>query len=1185
MSAATEKTGRIYLVSYEDLAARTGRESLAIDLIGADRRAVPAGVVEYVRSRRGWAGPLAVAIDGEPLAETDPAYHLPILGDSETVVVMRRPQDITTVVLVGISLAASLASSFLATRVRAPRPTTSADAPARRYGFGRFSNDAYVGDAVGVLMGTRRIGGKVVAKVPGENAQGDGTLKILICLSEGAIDAIGNQTADFNRVASTAITGIDLNDQDFANFPGCVASGRLGTMGQAVMPGFDDTEIFRDVGSGGFELRNTDGVERTGGSPSGEAVSFTTLGSVDSVIARVLFPQGLYALSESGQVDAWSAKYRYRWRPVAGAWSAWTVVEVSRAEQSEFFSSPRVTPTGAPLVIEVQLERVSVEPTSAVYVDRMRWDSVLEVTNSTNTYAGFAMLGLELTAGEQLSGVPRVGALCRGLKTLEIWDGVSSTSNPTFTTGYSDNPAWQAMAVIKNTAWGMGMLAQGFLIDYPSLISWAQHCDETVSRHAGGTRPRFRSHVNMADQRDGIDWLREICRAGRCRPVLVGNTWRFVVDRPQANPVETFGDADIERDKDGLQRFIFRRELGTGGVTRPNRFVAQFENEFQKFNADTLAFPEYGEYWLATETPQEESLRFDCVTDPDQVIDEIVFYTKKARFLTRAARFNPVRPIVACQPGDRVDAATQTMGWGLASGRVLAGSTTTAAKIDRGVVLAAATTYALRVTHADNTVETRNLTMPAGTYAAGTALSFSPAMAQAPAEFESYVLGQAGVEAKPFLVTAVRPTETGGLRWEIEGLEYDAQIYDPAVVDVTLPQYSSLNNGLTAPGPLAALIAHERLTTLGYQAELSWRQAAVDAENTASFRIYRRLVGASTWVLVPEPRVSRRGAVVEIFQNDVGYEFVVVAVSIGGSYLSPYDSRHPIASVVLGLAVDAPPVPSSFSVVQVAGNLYRAQWGNVGAPDNVEYQLLTGGVYTFPGAPPVERSGGHMCLPLGPNAGRYAASPVEFELAPGLAWDFWIRAVGPNGRLSSVNENTAHEGVASAGLPVGESVKHSKSFNLSSEGTLTNLTWDGTNLWLRQTSTSTAGVWLSPEIDTGSISLTRLTFRPGTASAETDPLVSTTTWAVPSVEGDQWGLTDDSGVVMGLIGNPQPDSVQDWKFEVRTWDGTLWSDWAVWQVGASVRRTLRKYQVRVTLSRTKEPYRPALRALDVKATH
>lgn len=1156
----------------DDVVSRSRRRTLAleggvpmIEVLAAARRELDLP-----------AGPACVLVDGVPVECPEAFGPVP---PGASVLLAPVPRDPGTALLVGLALVTAVAGAALAPRVRAGALSSSGDAEGRRFGFNRVSHDAVAGDVIPVVMGSRkRYGGKVIAKVPGEHADGSGesTLKLLLCLGHGPVQRIGNRTAAFNRVPAEQLDGIFLNDQPIANFPGVKASARFGQVGQSAIPGFDDTEILREVGVGGVALRNTSGSDRTGPNASGEAFLFSTATPVDAAVVRVRFPDGLYALTSTSQLDPRRVQYRARTRATAGpgAWSAWTVFTLERAEQSEFFSSPRLGGLGG-VASDIQVERVTAEPTGIGVVDAMIWDSVVEVQDTTNTYPGTVILALELVAQDQLTAVPSVSVEIDGLKGVRIWDGVSPITAPVFVTGFTRNPAWLALELLTNTTWGTGHVYGDARIDMPSLIAWAQYCDEQVATAAGGLRPRFRFDFVLEDDRAPIDWLRTICAAGRCLPVTSGGKWRFIVDREQAAPVEIFTDGSIALDAEGVARFEYVRELGTRGINRPNRLVGQLENAGADGEPELVEYPALGELWLADEPVAEQTVKLEGITDPEQAMAELIYRMGLLRFVTRSVTFETVRPVVSVQPGDRFDLAMSMPGWGLASGRLQAGATTTAVRLDRTVTLAPATSYVLDVQHHDGTREVRAVTAPAGTYAAGAAIAVA-ALSAAPAEFAEYALGRVDVQVKPFVCTGVDLAERDGLVWRIRGREYVEEVYSGEPGAITLPTYSSLASPSTPPGPVVDLRAREirRNTTPPIlTVELSWRQRPEDEENTASFRVYRRRTGTTTWILVPEPRIARRAAVIELTDLDVAYEFAVVAVSLGGAYLSPFDPRVPIAQLVIGLAAEPPPPPGNLTLTLTGGNTYRLAWDEV--EDAVGYQVLFGGDTTV-----LPNAGAEDCLVLARTTDPQLPG---LELPPGRACRFWVRSVGANGRLSFTAATMA---ITTPATPAGETIKHTLVANLAGTGTPTNLVWDAGQSRLELVSASAPGSWESAEIDTGSLSLTELTWRPGTANDAADPAVTSDPFTVPSIAADQWGIVDDDPAdVVGMLMPPYPDGEQAWRLQVRTHDGVVWSDYEDLLPLASIRRTFRRYRVKITLSRNRAPYRPALRSLAVVCTH
>lgn len=1178
-AAGGEAPGRVQVTLFADPIARTGRVGLAVDLLPGRRTARE--VAGSVWNGDGGGVPrLLVAVNGRALANGEDL----LLRDGDHVVTGPCVGEPSTIILAVIAIAAAAASALLIPKL--PPPKGSDAAAEQRYGFNRFSVEAFAGGVIPVVLGHRaRYGGNVVAVVPGEGADGSGdnALKMLLCLGHGEIAAFGSLTEDTNRAAGESVTGIYLNDQPIGQFPGCKVSCRMGTAGQKVMTGFDDVEVLREVGVGGVSLRNTDGADRTTSTASGEAYTFTTTLSIDAFVPRIRFARGLYRTTASAQLETQRVQWRHRWRTTdvgsgAGAWSDWAVQTVERAEQAEFFSSPRVGGAGTlnggtAARMDVQVERVTAESSDLLRVSDMTWDTITEVVDGDNTYAGYAMLALELKASEQLTGVPRISVDTLGAK-VRVWDRVSSPDSPTFDTEYSNNPAWLALEVLTNTVWGLGATYPDARVDLASLFAWGAACDESVSRPGGGTRARFTANTVLDDAADGIDVLRTICRAGRAVPVTAGSQWRFALDDVQAAPVERFTQGDIVVDEDGAAKVEYTREYAIGGTVRPNQILAQFENELADGKPDAVVWPEDGDDWLATEEANTVSVRLDAITDPDQAASEVRYQLKKTRFLTRGIAFETSREVVVVQPGDRFDLAVDLPQWGTASGRLMSGSTASSLVLDRDVTLAAATTYYARVLHLDGSVELATVSAPDGTYPLGTPIALLAPLSQAPVAGglgAEYALGLSEIEMKPFVCTRVRVADAERRTWEISGIEYAEDVYDDAADEVTIPDYSQLSDLVTPPGPVINLRAYEREINGNLEVMLAWGQTPADAALTGSFRVGRRIVGTATWMLVPTASVTNRSARIDVYDTDRGYEFAVVAVSLGGAFLSFDDPRVPHVGMVLGLATPPLPPPDSVTLTGTGGNTYTLSWDAV--DEAAEYQVLFGGTST--GLP---NDGAEDCLVLARTA---ATEITGLELPPGESCTFWVRSVGANGRLSWTAASVTE---ATPGTPAGETIRSTRTFALDSEGTLDNVVWNATPTRLELVNAAADGVYTSPEVDLTTAEVTELTVRPFTENDADDPALYTDPFVVPSIAADQWGVVSVGPKVVGMLMPPWPDASQAWELEVRVHDGAGWGAWETLDWCDSVRETMQKYQVRVSMRRAAAPYRPGLGGLVVVTT-
>lgn len=1129
---------------------------------------------------------LAAAIDGTPVADHDD----PVVPRGAHVIVAPRPGDLTTGILIAVSVLSTVASAVL---MRRPKLSGSDTPREQRFGFGRISENAGPGDVIPVVLGTRvRHGGRVIGKVPMDapDGQGNDRLLVVLALSHGPVARIGNLTGDADNVDASAVTGIYLQDQPIANFPGTKVHVRMGGASQRPMLGFENVTRLREVGSGGVTLRNTSGSDRTSGSPSAEAFTFVTSSPVNALTVRVSLDGGLYSVNTDGQAVSRRVQYRLRSRPVAGAWGAWRVITLEQLRQSQFYSSPRIEIGATATATEVQVERVSAESGATADVDALRWDSVVEEEDGQQTYAGIALLGVELTAGDQLQNEPRVSVDMDGYAACRVWDQVSGPEAPVFTSGFTRNPAELALEILTNPVWGLG--AEVSLADV-DMVTWleaiaAGNAMETVTRADGTTfsEHRWRCDLVLDRKQPGDEWLRTILATMEAAPARAGDQWRVVVDAPRTLATEVFTDGSIAADDNGNPRlrFTYRASVPRPGApaVAANQVQVQFENADEANRVDTVSYPRDGTMWLGepdNETPLVEQVRLDGVTRATQALRHAVRRMRQIRFVTQTVSFTTTHDVVAVLPGERFDLAAGLAAYGVAAGRIAAGSTQTAVRLAQPVLLPA--NASLRVVQLDGSVEVRAIVTAPGLQEAREPINVSPAFTSAPLADAEFVIerSEAGVTvaaAKPYICTRVRMADTEQMVFEIEGQEY-VDIYGPPDQPVVLPRYSDLVNPDTPPGPLLGLSAFEQ-TPQGArvpQVVLAWTQDPRDRANTASFRVWYRFVGTTTWIAAATSttNVSSRTAVLEIQEIDRGYEFVVTAVSRNGVALAPADPRHPVARLLLGLGLESVPPPTGLTATQVAGNTWDLTW------DAVEGAA---GYIVYSGADPASGSSGGLHSNC---ADAFIVSRVTETALRGLrlpvsvgSVHFYVRSVARNGRMS---QGVATASVTNTTPATGLAVIHTLNANFAT-GTLTNATLDAGAY--RATTSSSPWSWESGEIDTGSTGNRELVVRLRTAHRTEDAAIEDLPWSVPSLEHDSWTLRLPlaAGGGTGLMWPPYPDNMHQWLVEIAPKVGGNYGPWQrVTPFAQLALPGLRYYKVRVTATRGAYPYRPGVVGLDV----
>jgi hypothetical protein len=1136
----------------------------------------PAGVLLSHALRDAWAidrGHVSCKVDAIAIADDDD----PLLMPGSVVDFASRPASGVDVVLAAVALIASFAASQLAQRFA---PTVSSrDGEETRYGFDVLGNDAFEGDVEPVVLGeVVKYPGKVIGRVPGLASDGSGNdvLKLLVHLSASRCKSICGQPNDFDNIAASGLIGATINDQPITNYANVRAWGRMGRPGQRAMPGFDDTELTREVGAGGVQLPNTSGSDRAGTSASGEAFALTTINAVNAVVIRVRLSEGLYAVADGAQVEPATVRWRYRWRAVGGGYGDWTVVAVTQARQSPFWSAPRVEIGATAQQVEIQVERVSREPADLTVRDGLLWGNLVEVTDAENDYAGSCVLGLEIPAGVQVQAEPRLAFTVEGFDDCALWDGISPASAPVFTQGFSRNPAALALAYVTNEEWGMGARYTIANVDLPSLFACWPTCEEPVEipefeSQPARTRPRYAVDLVLAERRPASEHLRDICAPMRVRPVLVGSKWYFIQDRVQETPAEVFTDGDIlvEGGGGGKPAITVTRELTTRGWNRPNQVVVQFEDRLEQGRLNTYTYPPDGQLWLGgpePETPVVRSIRLPGQWDADQAAVQAIHEMNKLRYQRWGVTLRSRVAFPAVRINERFDVATSLMDWGFASGSILRNSTVAGVVLDRTITILAGVTYALKIIHLDNTIERRSLDLTPGTYLRGSAIPPASSFAAAPQFGATWVLEELtdGVAAKPFLCTSIALVDFASHIWEITGVEYEPGVYNTTPGEVIQREYSGLASVFSAPGPLESLRVLERIDpqTNEVRAELAWTQRPEDRANTFMFRVYRRYSGTSFWVFVPEAYVSDRSAMVDIVNLSRGYEFRVVAVSAVGSALDVNDPRHPIATLALGLSDDPPPPPTNLTLTRTAGNGYTLSWDAV--DDAVGYIVYSGrspagGVFAD-------------CRDCFVLTRTNATQITDLRLPTGTS-TFYVRSVGGNGRMSRGQVNVS---VTNTFAPAGQSLKHTFTANLAA-GTQTNMTL-ASGVYI-PTAPGSPAVWESPEVDTGSDTAMQFAYSLQSRNRAEDPTLATFPHVVPSIEADQWGIASVGPKRVEMIFPPYPDASHEWIVEVAIKIGSVYGAWQRVLPYALFTATARYYKVRVTWRRTIFPYRSGVAGL------
>ena len=334
-------------------------------------------------------------------------------------------------------------------------------------------------------------------------------------------------------------------------------------------------------------------------------------------------------------------------------------------------------------------------------------------------------------------------------------------------------------------------------MDAAQLLEMAKYCEEKVSDGDGGYEKRFRLDVVIDSSTKAIDLISQLSATFRCFVFYSGGAVKLKIDKAES-PVQMFGMGNIVSES-FTQSWKSIKDI-------PNVIEIQFMNEDLNYKQEVISVMD--EVSIAAGDPiRKKSLRLFC-TRTSQAVREGKYALNVAKCIQRTVTLKASIDAIACQAGDVINVSHDVPQWGIGSGRVQTGSTTSKVKLDQPITISAGKTYKIRVRFADDTQEEKTISDGAGTYTEVnvTGNSFS----QAPASYDLYSIGEENKVVAPYRIISMKRAENSEV--EITALEYDADVYDTDTIVLPDNNYSALS--FTIP-PVENLTLTESVIVLG----------------------------------------------------------------------------------------------------------------------------------------------------------------------------------------------------------------------------------------------------------------------------------------------------------------------------------------------------------------------------------
>ena len=380
-------------------------------------------------------------------------------------------------------------------------------------------------------------------------------------------------------------------------------------------------------------------------------------------------------------------------------------------------------PTGQ-YEVRVGRDTTSWAGTTVQTLDEMTWTVLRSISHQVPSTTGTTKLALRIKATGQLNGVVSNLSVLAAQK-VRTWDVATQTFGAAVST---QNPAWIYLWLMTQCAATVRRVADSRM-DLDGIAEWAADCA------VKGYRVAF-----VADSpRQFGDLLKDVMACGRGARGMRNGKYSVVRDVEQASEVQLFTPANS-------WGFSYSRNF----IEPPHALRVKFRNPNANYQEDVRVV--YWDGYDSANATRFEDLDLRIVDDPDAAWKLGRYHLSVMWLRPNQYELNADIEHMVCEPGDRIKAAHNITGWGVAWGRVRAISGTSVTLVSP-VTLEAGKTYKLRIRSEENTQDEQVVTTPAGTYAVlDTGVALDGAVG------DLYVLGELASPVADLLVRRIEPS-------------------------------------------------------------------------------------------------------------------------------------------------------------------------------------------------------------------------------------------------------------------------------------------------------------------------------------------------------------------------------------------------------------------------------------------
>ena len=374
------------------------------------------------------------------------------------------------------------------------------------YSIGAQGNQGRLGQAIAVTYGRHQIYPDYAAPPYAEYSNNDQTLYELFCIGQGEFVFENIQIGDNTLAASPVIGGIQT-----------AAGGSFPEVSYEIVPPGGTVTLFPSDVSTSPDVAGQELLHGTNLGP------FMVCGSgvtVNQIAIDVVCPSGLFFANDSGGMDAMSVSFSVFYAPVAADGTVGSLSLLANESISAATNTPQrmsyryAVGTGR---YAVQVLRNDTKNTDARASHTIEWVGLRGYIPQTQTYGDVTMLATRMLATNNLSSQSSRKVNVTVTRKIPIWN---------HTTGYSANTptnsiAWAALDILRNTTYG------GKLSDAQIDLAKLEQLDAVWTARGDTFNAIYDSQIGFWEA------MTQVCRAGRCVPIMQGGVVTFVRDAPQ----------------------------------------------------------------------------------------------------------------------------------------------------------------------------------------------------------------------------------------------------------------------------------------------------------------------------------------------------------------------------------------------------------------------------------------------------------------------------------------------------------------------------------------------------------------------------------------------------------------------------------------------------------------------------